>query len=193
MFVCLVAVLIVNTLSSNHSKNPKKEEVTPPVKEEEQVEEEKAPKETKFNIVFYSESIIEKEDYVSILADLYDDDMKKKDNTKVKIDSDTDIIVNGERISLNSLIYIVQSLAGEQIVFDGVLNEKENVLVSLSYEGDIGPSNSGEVEEEPLLEEPQKPNTQKPNTQKPNTQEPNTQEPNVEENTPIQNGVIDGI
>ena len=160
VIVCALAIYVIKS-SSPKENNP----MNPPVIEveeekEEEEEEKEVLKEENYSFVFYPESIMQEEDYLSIRADLYDADMQKKSALKVKINSDTDILVNGERISLNSFVYIVESLAGEQIVFEGVLNTEEKQVVKLSYNGEIGSeeiNEEQEEQEEPLEQEGEDP------------------------------------
>lgn len=168
VFVCVLAFYIIKSTppkEENPTESPQIE-----IEAEEEEEEEEILKEESYSFVFYPESITKNEDYLSVRADLFDTDMQKKETSSVKINQDTDILVNGERISSNSFIYIIESLAGEQIVFDGVLRTEEKVVIKLSYNGEIGGEETAEPEEIPT--------------------EPSTEEVPEEEVEPI---IIDGI
>ncbi len=94
-------------------------------------------KESYYSVVFYSDSIIKKENGYSILADLFDEAMNKKDNRKLFINEKTDIRESGKRLSIEGLIYVIENTAGESIVFDAKIREEDNFIISISFESDF--------------------------------------------------------
>lgn len=158
--VVLVAVIIAGIfiIKGTGTKKPE-EDIKIDVTEQEEAlkqdaEEEKEVKEevkiNSYSLVFYGDSIINKGDYYTILADFYDASMKKVDNRKVIVNSETVIRENGKRITPEGLVYVVEGLAGEGIVFDCEVRESDNFAVKISYEGIF----KEELEEEPAPDVP---------------------------------------
>lgn len=156
---------------------------------EEEIPEEEEEKEviTECQIVFYGDSVIKKENGYTILADLYDGEFKKIDNRKLVINSETQIRENGKRLSAEGLIYAVESMAGEGIVFDGKIRESDNVVLKLSYEGSF----REEAEEAPPEEEEETTENAPSEEEIPEEENPPAEEPH--NNTTPTEGIVDGI
>ena len=173
-------VIILGRGNNNSEENIPAEDI---VELQEELPEEEEEKELIFDcqVVFYGDSVIKKENGYTILADLYDSEFKKIDNRKLVINSETQIRENGKRLSAEGLIYAVESMAGEGIVFDGKIRENDNVVLKLSYEGSF----REEAEEEPPTAE------ETPEEGPVEEETPIIQEPHDNE-TPSE-GIIDGI
>lgn len=163
--VLLIASLIAGIFILKSGKN---EENTPPVEENLIIgedEEEEEPEENKeivveCSMIFYADSVIKKNGEYTVLADLYDKNFYKFDNRKLVITKDTLIKEDGKRLSMDALIYLVESMAGEGIVFEGEIRDEDNVVLSISFDGSFREEIEEEPqtpEEEPILpgEEPQ--------------------------------------
>ena len=161
------------------SSENKKVENDPPVavlEEEEIPEEEPEPEKDiilVYNIVFYGESVMEKDGQYTIFADLLNNAFEKEDNRKLIINDETDIRENGKRISKDGLVYLIESMVGEQIVFEGEIRDKDNVLLSVSFDGSFR-------EELNQQEETEEENEETPKEEKP---EENQLPPETVENT----------
>lgn len=155
--VLLVIAVVVSIVLISATKKEKPEDENPPVNIEETLEEEKEKEETKFyNIVFYGETVIQKNNYTLIDADLYDEEMNKVESRKIKISPETKIVSDGKIISENSLLYLIQNLAGEKIVFEGIVREEDSLAEKLTFEyhAEEMPETNEEILEEPTEEEP---------------------------------------
>lgn len=137
LLVIAIAVGIIILNKDNAVKNNEPLEMEPPVIEIEE-EEEVSKEEVKinyYNVVFYGDSVIKTQDGYSVLADLYDDSFNKKDNRKLYITEETDIRENGNRLSASGLVYAIESMAGEGVVFEAKIRENDNMVVSVYYDG----------------------------------------------------------
>ena len=187
--VLLIVAIIAGVIILGRGNNGEEENIFPEdiIDVQEDLPEEEEEKEVILDcqIVFYGDSVIKKDDGYTILADMYDSEFKKIDNRKLVINSETQIRENGKRLSAEGLIYAVESMAGEGIVFDGQIRESDNVVLKLSYEGSF----REEAEEEPPAEETPENNPSQediPEEEKPSTEEPHNSE------TPSE-GIVDGI
>lgn len=177
-----VGLIILNMDNSDKEKEiPQNQETVLDIEEDEEIEEEIAEEEVInfYNVVFYGDSVIKTEDGYSILADLYDESFsQKKDNRKLFINEETDIRENGQRLSAQGLVYAVESMAGEGVIFEAKIRESDDVAISISYEGSF--------EEE--LNPPEEENPEENNEEIPPAEEENSgEEPIVGEE---QSGVI---
>ena len=109
--------------------------VLPNEKEEEEEPTEEKNITVSCSMVFYSDSVIKKDNGYTVLADLYDKDFYKFDNRKLIINDDTDIREDGKRLSADALIYLIESMAGEGFVFDGEIREDDSVVLSIDFDG----------------------------------------------------------
>lgn len=189
--VLLIVAIIAGVIILGRGNNVTEENIPPEditQMQEEPASEEEDEKEviTSCQVVFYGDSVIKKSDGYTILADLYDSDFKKIDNRKLVINGETQIRENGKRLSAEGLVYAIESMAGEGIVFDGQIRESDNVVLKLSYEGSF----REEVEEEPPAEE-ETPENNPTEEEIPEEEKPSTQEPHNSE-TPSE-GIVDGI
>lgn len=126
-------------------------------------------KTTDCSLIFHS--VMKKDGGYSVLADLYDESMNVIDNRRLMINNETEIRESGERFSTEALIYAIENEAGDKIVFDGTIREKDNVILSLSFELNPPEEIVEEVGEEDENEEiPQEENT----TENPQESEENT-------------------
>ena len=186
LIVAIIAGVIILGRGNNSSEEKLPTEDIIDIQEEIPEEEEEKEVITGCQVVFYGDSVIKKSDGYTILADLYDSEFKKIDNRKLVINNETQIRENGKRLSAEGLIYAVESMAGEGIVFDGQIRESDNVVLKLSYEGSF----REEVEEEPPAEE-ETPENNPTEEEIPEEEKPSTQEPHNSE-TPSE-GIVDGI
>lgn len=180
LIVAIVAGIFI-LKSGNNAENqiPEQENIIVSEKEEE----ENLPEEEKeiiveCSMIFYADSVIKKNGEYTVLADLYDKDFYKFDNRKLIITNDTLIKEDGKRLSMDALMYLVESMAGEGIVFQGEIREEDNVVLSISFDGSFRQEmeeKPQEPEEEPILpgedpgteEEPEMGETQGGETQPP--------------------------
>lgn len=188
--VLLIVAIIAGVIILGRGNNGSEEKL--PTEDiidiEEEIPEEEKEKEviTECQIVFYGDSVIKKENGYTILADLYDGEFKKIDNRKLVISDETQIRENGKRLSAEGLIYAVESMAGEEIVFDGKIRESDNVVLKLSYEGSF----REEAEEEPPVEE-ENPENNPPQEELSEEEKPPAEEQHT--NTTPSEGIVDGI
>lgn len=136
LIAAVVAGIFILNKDNNSKQNMPEQNIAAPIPEE---EEEQPQKEENITIscsmVFYSDSVIKKNGGYTILADLYDKDFYKFDNRKLTINDDTDIREEGKRLSADALIYLVESMGGEGIVFDGEIKEEDGTVISISFDG----------------------------------------------------------
>lgn len=151
-------------------------------KEEEKKQEQEKEVIISSDVVFYGDSIIKKGDFYTVLADLYDNSFKKTDNRKLVINSETDIRENGKRMTPEGLIYTIESMAGEQIIFECKIRESDNVLLSVSYEGNF--------REEVKEEEPEK---EEETPKEDVILEESTENKQPHDNIETSEGLVDGI
>lgn len=186
LIVAIIAgVIILGRGNKSSDENVPAEDIIEALEELPEEEEEKEVI-LECQVVFYGDSVIKKENGYTILADMYDSEFKKIDNRKLVINSETQIRENGKRLSAEGLVYAVESMAGEGIVFDGQIRESDNVVLKLSYEGSF----REEAEEEPPEEEETPENTP-PEEEIPEEEKPSTEEPH--NNTTPSEGIVDGI
>lgn len=156
----ILAVLLIIAIAAGvfilKAGKPAQEQNELPVEENnlitENAPEEEAPEKeviSSYNIVFYGDSVIKKNGVYTILADLYNSSFEKEDNRKLVINGDTDIRENGKRLSAEGLVYAVERMAGEGVVFEGKIRESDNVVISISYDGSFREEIEAETEEEP--------------------------------------------
>lgn len=190
LIVAIVAGVIILSAGNNvdEETDPENPDNSVIVQDELPEEEEEEKKEviTTCQIVFYGDSVIKKSDGYTILADLYDSSFNKTDNRKLVINDETDIRENGKRLSAEGLVYAVESMAGEGIVFDGQIRESDNVVLKLSYEGSF----REEAEEETTPEE-ENPEEVVPEEETSTEEQPAVQEPH--NTTTPSEGIVDGI
>lgn len=191
----VLAVLLIVAIAAGviilSAGNQRGEELNPDmpdniVAEQEEIPEEEKEVITSCQIVFYGDSVIKKEDGYTILADLYDSSFNKIDNRKLVINDETNIRENGKRLSAEGLIYAVESMAGEGIVFEGKIRENDNVVLKLSYEGSFR-----EEAEEEIPPEEENPEEVVPEGETPKEEETPAQEPH--NTTTPSEGIVDGI
>ena len=103
----------------------------------------------------------------SILADIYEDGTTT-DHRKIFIDQSTKIYEDGERMSAEGFIYTIESLAGEKIIVESEIRDKDGYAISLRY--DLGLDEITSEEESP--EE----NTNEENTEENEEQQSENQE-----------------
>ena len=108
-----------------------------------------------YDIVFYGDSVIKKDGKYTVFADLYNKSFEKEDNRKLVISDETDIRENGKRITAEGLVYLIENMTGEQIVFEGEIRDKDNVLLSVSFDGSFREELNEESAEEIIEETPE--------------------------------------
>lgn len=157
--VLLIAAIIAGIFILRPKDEPEQklpeDNIAVTLPEEEEETEEKKDITVSCSMVFYSDSVIKKDGGYTILADLYDTDFYKFDNRKLIINDDTDIREDGKRLSADALIYLIESMAGEGIVFDGEIKEEDGTVLSITFDGSFreemeqpGEETEGEGEEE---------------------------------------------
>lgn len=186
LIVAIIAGVIILGRGNNSSEEKLPTEDIIDIQEEIPEEEDEKEVITSCQVVFYGDSVIKKSDGYTILADLYDSDFKKIDNRKLVINGETQIRENGKRLSAEGLVYAIESMAGEGIVFDGQIRESDNVVLKLSYEGSF----REEAEEETVPEE-ENPEQLPPEEEPPAEEEEPSQEPH--NTTTPSEGIVDGI
>lgn len=124
------------------------EELPEKIDEEEPEEKEEEEIIIKSDIVFYGDSIIKKDSGYSVLADVYDENFKKTDHRKIFIDKSTKIYEDGKRMSAEGFIYVIESLAGESIVVQSEIRDKDGYAIMLKYESGFEESIQEEEEKE---------------------------------------------
>jgi len=146
--VLLVGVIVAGIFIL---KPQKEEEINIPEEENVVIIDDEEEKEEEKNltlscsIVFYSDSVIKRAGIYTVLADLYDKDFYKFDNRKLVIDDATEIREDGKRLSPEALIYIIENMGGEGIVFEGEIDENDGTVIKISFDGSF----REEIEEEP--------------------------------------------
>lgn len=151
LIAAVVAGIFILKPSDDPSQNLPEEGITEilPSKEEEEEPSEKKDITVSCSMVFYSDSVIKKNGGYTVLADLYDKDFYKFDNRKLIINNDTDIREDGKRLSADALIYLVESMGGEGIVFDGEIKEEDGTVLSITFDGSFREEIENPPEENP--------------------------------------------
>lgn len=196
--IILAVLLIAAIVAGIFILKPEKQEEPPveenitvnlPEEEEEKEEEEVKNITVSCSMVFYSDSVIKKNGGYTVLADLYDSEFYKFDNRKLTINEDTDIRESGKRLSAEALIYLIESMGGEGIVFDGEIKEEDGTVLSISFDGGFREELEKEEEENPSEGEVISPEEETP-SESPSTEEPTGENEN-NENAP--SNQADGI
>lgn len=186
----VAAVFILNPGNKDNDEIPENEIInTIEDTEDEEMQEEENTEENitvSCSMIFYSDSIIKKNGEYSILADLYDKDFYKFDNRKLFITDETDIREDGKRLSADALVYLIESMAGDGIVFDGEIREKDNTVVSIKFDGSFREELEGSPEQE---EEGDGEET--PEETPVETPEESTQTPPAENSQPVEGSVTE--
>lgn len=123
---------------------------------EEEIEEEVVvkPDVVSYKIAFQSGTVEKEGGKYTVRVNLYDSSMNKTDSRRLIIDENTEIREEKEKMSLNSFVYILKSLGSESFVCDARVDEKNGVIVSVSYsKKDV---EEKKEEEENTSEEPEK-------------------------------------
>ena len=155
IIVLVAGIFVIGRINTGEipEENITKEELQEE-KEEEALETEQEEKEETIicDIVFYGDSVIEKNSGYSILADIYDDG-KKTDHRKILIDQSTKIYEDGERMSAEGFIYTIESLAGEMIIVESEIRDEDGYAISLRYDLGLDEITSEEDPSEENIEE----------------------------------------
>ena len=177
LIIAVVAGIFILNAGKEPNNNIPENEIEGVLPEEE--EEEEAPEITLVcSMVFDSSSVFKRDEGYTVLADLYDKDFYKFDNRKLIINDDTDIREKGKRVSADALVYLIENMAGDAIIFDGEIRESDNTLISISFD-----SSEWEEETPPEEEAPEEP------SEEPSEDDPTEGEeiPNEETQQPEQN------
>lgn len=177
LIIAVVAGIFILNAGKEPNNNIPENEIVGVIPEDEEEEEEEAPEITLVcSMVFDSTSVFKRDEGYTVLADLYDKDFYKFDNRKLIINKDTDIREKGKRVSAEALIYLIENMAGDAIVFDGEIRESDNTLISISFD-----SSEWEEETPPEEENPEEP-VEEPSEEDPAEGEeiPSEESPNPE-------------
>ena len=136
-------------------KEPESDPEEIPVPEEEEEEEENNEA---YNIVFLSDSVEREGNEYTVRAKLYNKFMVFEDERRVTLTSDTEIIEDGEELSLVSFASLIKELKNPDATFKGKINCDSWEVINISYSSEILKTEEeedplDEVEEE-LVEEP---------------------------------------
>ncbi len=118
---------------------------------EEKEEEEEAVEIISCSIVFYGESAVESDEGYVITAKVTDNKTQRQKKKHLLIDDDTEIRINGKRVAPDSFIYLLEEKNEEALVFDSKVDEENEYITYISFDGDL--SEKEEEEEEPPAEE----------------------------------------
>ena len=154
--VILAGIFIIGGFERRSKTEDIPEEITDEIIIEEEENEEITDDPEEFDIVFYGESIKNRDGRVEIKADLYDGDFNKVDTKKIIINSSTKIRENGKRITPEGLCYIVESFTGDMIIFKGLIRD-DGYAESLSFDGSFKEEIQEETEEKQDPEKEEEP------------------------------------
>ncbi len=130
---------------------------------EKPVEEEKN---TVYSIAFMPDSVEKEGDTYTVRVTLYNKSMTTEGEKRVVLNSSTEIVEDGEELSLVSFISVIESIGDEEIIFKGKINEKTREVINISYnssilevlqEPDLQPEIEREVTKENQTEEEEVP------------------------------------
>lgn len=115
----------------------------------EEKEEEKEVKIISCSIVFYGESAVESDEGYVITARVTDNNTQRQKKRHLLINDDTEIRINGKRVAIDSFIYLLEEKAEENLVFDAKVEDENEYITYISFDGDLSEK---EVEEIPTEE-----------------------------------------
>ncbi|MBR1969440.1 MAG: hypothetical protein IKA17_03690 [Clostridia bacterium] len=195
----VVGIIIITNTNSMDKGNEPQENIVIPVEDdipEVEPEEEPVKEENDYNIIFYGETVKKSGNNYTVAADLYDASLKRVGSRKITITPDTVIRESGKRMSAEGFVYTIESLTGEMISVEGKIREKDNVALTLSYDGSFReemeePEESEEPEEIVEEEIPKEESTTPPPEQGGETEPPKTQEPSAGEEQPPQETIAE--
>lgn len=144
--IIFVAVCVwgISTLVNKRKEKPEipeKEDIV--VEEPEKIEEApvEEPVEEKenivYNIAFLPGSVEQEGDSYTIRAKLYNKSMVSEGEKRIVLNDSTEIVEDGEELSLVSFISIIESIEDEEIIFKGKISEKTREVINISYRSEI--------------------------------------------------------
>ena len=187
LVVAIIIGLIVLNSDGNKNNANKPQEQQEELKggetisgEDEEEEDDEIETITYYGLVFNSDRIfmLESEEGYAISADLYDNSDKKVETRRVRITEETEIRDNGQRISMDAFISVIENQGGDKNVFGSEIREEDSVVTYIAYDS--------RSFEEDIPEGPEVP-TEEP-TEPENPPEVPTEEP-TEPPAPIQGEV----
>ena len=148
----VVGIIIISNSNSIKNEPDVEENIVIPL-EEEQEEENDVKEENIYNIIFYGETVKKSGNNYSVAADLYDENLKRVGSRKIIITPDTVIKESGKRMSAEGFVYTIESFFGETISVEGKIREKDNVALTLSYDGSFREEIEENTQEEEVMVE----------------------------------------
>lgn len=144
--IIFVAVCVwgISTLFNKREEKPEIPEkenivVEEPEKIEETPVEEPAEEEENilYNIAFLPGSVEQEGDSYTVRAKLYNKSMVSEGEKRIVLNDSTEIVEDGEELSLVSFISIIESIEDEEIIFKGKISEKTREVINISYRSEI--------------------------------------------------------
>lgn len=154
--VVIAGILIMGREPEKTPPPQQQEEILPENQgEEEPNEEEDVDITLLCTVTFYSDSVAKQGEKYTVHADLYDGELYKFGSRKLTISDETDIREKGgKRVSKEAFVSLIENMAGESLAFSAEIREKDNLVLSVSFDGSIAEENPPEEEEPPTEEEP---------------------------------------
>lgn len=116
-------------------------------------EEEKEVKIISCSIVFYGESEVESDEGYVITARVTDNNTQRQKKRHLLIDDDTEIRINGKRVAVDSFIYLLEEKSEENLLFDAKVEDENEYITYISFEGDLSEKEEEEIPTEETGEE----------------------------------------
>lgn len=165
--VVIAGILIMGREPGKTPPPQNQEEILVNDDEQEQTQEEDVDITLLCTVTFYSDSVAKQGEKYTVHADLYDGELYKFGSRKLTISDETDIREKGgKRVTKEAFVSLIENMAGESLAFSAEIREKDNLILSVTFDGSI-------VQEEPPVEEP-----------------PTEEEPPIEEEPPEEDGEI---
>lgn len=136
----IIGVLVLKSGGNQDTTDKPKEPSTVISGEEENPEDETEEEITEtvnfYELMFNEEKIflLESGDGYAISADLYDNSGKSVDTRRVRITKETEIRDNGQRISVDAFISVVENQGGDKIFFGSEIREEDDVVMYIAYD-----------------------------------------------------------
>ncbi len=117
-------------------------------------EEEKPETVTYYGLIFNDDRIflLESGDGYAISADLYDNNGKKVETRRVRVTEETEIRDNGQRISLDAFISVIENQGGDKNLFGSEIREDDSVVIYIAYDSRTFEEEIPEAPEIPTVE-----------------------------------------
>lgn len=158
ILLVLAISAVILLLSSDREKKDETQSMGGEIiSEEKEPSEEKAEeKEVKIiscNIVFYGESAVESDEGYVITARVTDNNTQRQKKRHLLINDDTEIRINGKRVAIDSFIYLLEEKAEENLVFDAKVEDENEYITYISFDGDLSEKEEEEIPTEETGEE----------------------------------------